>query len=149
MKILKHISTLTLIILLCSNISYSQIKYNDEIKKSSMTTEEAMEYYLNELIKDPYVKKHFGWKLFFAQHPMYLIVDEDRGEPAVGERIPPWGAKTKEGYIERVRRNLKSLEELPNLKLNYQLSALEVEHLCLNFPDVYERMKKLYAAGSS
>jgi hypothetical protein len=129
-------------------ITLAQIKYNDEIKKSTLTTEEAMEYYLNELKRDPYVKKHFGWKLFFAQHPMYLIVDEDRGEPAVGERIPPWGAKTKEGYIERVRRNLKSLEELPNLKLNYQWSALEVEHMCLNFPDVYERMKNLYASGS-
>jgi hypothetical protein len=124
------------------------MKYNDDLKKSTMTTEEAMEYHLNELKEDPYIKKHLGWKLFFAQHPMYLIVDEDRGEPAVGERIPPWGAETKEGYIERVRRNLTSLEEIPNLKLNYQWSALEVEHMCRHFPDVYERMRKLYAAGS-
>jgi len=79
---------------------------------------------------------------------MYLIVDEDCGEQAVGERIPPWRAETKEGYIERIRRNLKSLEELPNLKLNYQWSALEVEDMCESFPDVYERMKKLYATGS-
>ena len=46
------------------NLAFSQMQYNDDLKKSSMTTEEAMEYYLNELIKDPYVKKHFGWKLF-------------------------------------------------------------------------------------
>jgi hypothetical protein len=148
MKHKHYLLGVILIASLFSGIARSQIKYNDEIKKSSMTTEEAMEYYLDELKKDPYVKKHFGWKLFFAQHPMYLIVDEDRGEPAVGERIPPWGAETKEGYIERVRRNLTSLEKLPNLKLNYQWSALEVEHMCRHFPDVHERMKKLYAAGS-
>jgi len=85
----------------------------DQIDKPDLAIESAEEYYLKQLLKDPYIKAHFGWKLFFAQHPMYLLVAEDRGVPVVGERIPPWGAATKEEYVERVRRNLKSLEELP------------------------------------
>jgi len=139
------------IITVCLSISQqalSQIKYNEDLKKSEMNTEEAMEYHLQELTKDPYLKEHFKWKLFFAQHPMYLLIDEDRGEPPVGERIPPWGAKTKEEYVERVRRNLKSLDELPELKLNYQWSALELEDLCKNYPDIYEWMIRHYKQGS-
>jgi len=146
---LMNITSIFLIFTICWNgVLYGQIKSNDPVEKSSMTTEEAMEYFLNEIKKDPYVKEHFGWKLFFAQHPMYLLVDEDHGEPAVGERIPPWRAKTKEEYVERVRRNLKLLEELPELKLNYQWSALELEDMCINFPDVYKRIKHLYKKGS-
>jgi hypothetical protein len=75
---------------------------------------------LRELMADPYVKEHLGWMLVIGQHPMYLLIDEDRGEPPVGERIPPWGAKTKEGYVERVKRNLNSLAEIGQLKINYQ-----------------------------
>jgi hypothetical protein len=124
------------------------MRYNEDLKKSGMDTEEAMEYHLNELLKDPYVKQHFNWKLFFAQHPMYLLIDKDRGEPAVGERIPPWGAATKEEYVERVRRNLKSLDKLPELKLNYQWSALELADLCENYKDIYRWMKRHYRNGS-
>ena len=131
-----------------SQYVFSQMKYNDDLKKSEMSTDEAMEYHFNEIFKDPYVKNHFQWKLFFAQHPMYLLIDEDRGEPSVGERIPPWGAKTKDEYVERVRRNLKSLDDLPELKLNYQWSALELEDLCKNYKDIYERMKNQYKNGS-
>lgn len=54
----------------------------------------------------------------FIQHPMYLIMDEDRGEPAVMERFPPWGAANSEDYTKRVQRNLNSLDSLPGLKLN-------------------------------
>ena len=81
---------------------FSQIKYNDDLKKSDMNTEEAMEYHFNKLIEDPYIKNHLKWKLFFAQHPMYLLVDEDRGDPPVGERIPPWGARSKEELMFRI-----------------------------------------------
>ncbi len=52
---------------------------------------EMPDYILKQLKKDPFVKEHFGWKLAFCQHPMYLLIDEDRGEPTVGERVPPWG----------------------------------------------------------
>jgi len=104
-------------------------------------------YILNELRADAFVKEHFGWQLAFCQHPMYLLIDEDRGEPPVGERIPPWGAKTADDYVERVKRNLHSLEELDELKLNYQWSAVELESMCRRFPDVYAWMKRLYKQG--
>ncbi len=126
----------------------SQVKYNEDLKKSELDTETAMEFLLDRLMADPYLKEHFQWKLFLAQHPMYLLVAEDRGEPAVGERIPPWGAKTKEAYVERVRRNLKSLDDLPELRLNYQWSALELQDLCRNFDDIYRWMQKHYENGS-
>ena len=113
-----------------------------------VSRKEMPNYILEQLKKDPFVKEHFGWKLAFCQHPMYLLIDEDRGEPAVGERIPPWGAPDKERYVERVRRNLQSLEALPELKLNYQWSAVELQDLCKSFPDVYARLKKLYKNGS-
>ncbi len=109
---------------------------------------EMPDYILEQLKKDPFVKKHFDWKLAFCQHPMYLLIDEDRGEPTVGERVPPWGAANAEDYVERVRRNLQSLENLPELKLNYQWSAVELRTMVQNFPDVYPRLKKLYEKGS-
>lgn len=148
MKSISYLLPLFILFLVIGEENLAQIKFNDPVRKSTMSTDQAMEYYLNELKKDPYLKEHFKWSLFFAQHPMYLIVDEDRGEPAVGERIPPWGAKTKEKYVERVRRNLKSLDDLPELKLNYQWSALELEDLCNSFPDIYEWMQRLYKKGS-
>jgi len=114
----------------------------------SIAPSEMPDYILEQLKKDPFVKEHFGWKLAFCQHPMYLLIDEDRGEPTVGERIPPWGASNKEGYVARVKRNLKSLEELSELKLNYQWSALELQSMARSFPDVHAWMKKLYEKGS-
>ena len=106
------------------------------------------DYILEQLRNDPFVKKHFGWKLAFCQHPMYLLIDEDRGEPTVGERVPPWGAPNSAQYVERVKRNLKSLQKLSELKLNYQWSAVELESMVENFPEVYTRMKDLYKKGS-
>jgi len=102
---------------------------------------------LQELINDPYVKAHLGWKLVIGQHPMYLLIDEDRGTPRVGERVPPWGAPNKEEYVERVRRNLSSLDKIGDLRINYQWSAVELNHMCENFPDVYQQLKKHYDNG--
>ncbi|MHC4843275.1 MAG: glycoside hydrolase family 38 N-terminal domain-containing protein, partial [Planctomycetota bacterium] len=102
---------------------------------------------LEELMNDPYVKEHLGWKLVIGQHPMYLLIDEDRGTPRVGERVPPWGAPNKEGYVERVKRNLSSLDKIEGLRINYQWSAVELNHMCENFPDVYKELKKHYESG--
>ena len=110
--------------------------------------DEMPEYIFEQLQQDPFVKEHFSWKLAFCQHPMYLLIDEDRGEPTVGERVPPWGAPNATQYVERVRRNLQSLEDLPELKLNYQWSAVELQTMVQNFPDVYTWLKKLYEKGS-
>lgn len=104
---------------------------------------------LRDLLEEgPLLKKHFSWKLATCQHPMYLLIDEDRGIPTVGERIPHWGAPNAAEYVERVRRNLDSLEKYPDLKLNYQFSGAEMEAMAENFPDVVKWMKKHYAEGS-
>lgn len=127
-----------------------EVEVEEAEEIAEFETEEAsetQEKMLRELMADPYVKEHLGWMLVIGQHPMYLLIDEDRGEPTVGERVPPWGAKTKEDYVERVRRNLNSLEKIPQLKINYQWSALELQHMCEHFPDIYEKMKEYYRKG--
>jgi len=140
-----------LLLLWNSRISAELDKNNSRTKKTldiPVEPEQMPDYMLRQQKKDPFIKKHFNWKLAYCQHPMYLLIDEDRGIPVVGERVPPWGAKNAKDYVERVERNLKSLEQLPGLKLNYQWSAVELFSMVRDFPKVYERMKKLYQKGS-
>jgi len=101
-----------------------------------------------QMSHDPEVKEHFGFKLAFCQHPMYLVIDEDRGVPTLNERIPPFGAATSPEYVERVKRNLESLERFPDIKINYQWSAYELNHMIEAFPEVHLKMKELYRSGS-
>lgn len=119
-----------------------------KMKPFPVEQEELPHWLWEEMKRDPLVKEHFGFKLAFCQHPMYLLIDEDRGDPPVGERIPPWGAPTSEKYVERVKRNLASLKIYPELKLNYQWSAYELNHMLNAFPDVHSEMKELYGGGS-
>ena len=123
-------------------------KKPSEAAEIPVRPEEMPDYILEQLKKDPFIKEHFGWKLAFCQHPMYLLIDEDRGKPTVGERVPPWGATKAADYVERVRRNLQSLEKYSDLKLNYQWSAVELQSMARSFPDVYARLKKLYEKES-
>ena len=101
----------------------------------------------NDVMNPEIVKKHFGWKMAFCQHPMYLVVDEDRGVPALGERTAPWGAATADEYVERIRRNLRAFEEYDDLQLNYQLSAVEIESIVQRFPDIADSIKKNLELG--
>jgi len=117
-------------------------------KEIPVAPDRMANYLWQQIKKDPYTKQHFGWKLAFIQHPMYLLIDEDRGEPAVGERIPPWGAANAEDYAGRVRRNLNSLDALPGLKLNFEWSAVELQSITKKFPDIFEDMKKQFRKGS-
>jgi hypothetical protein len=93
------------------------------------------------------IRKHFDWKIAICYHPMYMLVDEDRGEPTIGERIPPWGAATAEQYLERVKRNLDSLEKDPKLTLNYEWAACALEDIAVRFPDVMQRMQAAHQRG--
>jgi Glycosyl hydrolases family 38 N-terminal domain len=93
------------------------------------------------------LKEHFGWKMAICQHPMYLLIDEDRGEPIVGERVPPWGAPDAEEYVKRVEGNLNSLDNYPDLKLNYQFSGVEMESMAHAFPGTVARIKEMYEKG--
>lgn len=84
---------------------------------------------------------HFNWEIAICYHPMYMLVDEDRGVPPVGERVPPWGYETAEEYIDRVRRNLDALEANPDLTLNYEWEVHSLQDVAERFPDVHARMK--------
>ncbi|MGA2177929.1 MAG: hypothetical protein ABSH38_23520 [Verrucomicrobiota bacterium] len=100
------------------------------------------------LAEEPFnLQQHFNWKIALCYHPMYLLVDEDRGVPVVGERVPPWGAPTAEAYVERVKRNLDAVEKDPEAKLNYEWSACELDALAQRFPDVMQRLRQAYDRG--
>jgi hypothetical protein len=117
-------------------------------KEIPVAPDKMADYLWQQIEKDQFTKAHFGWKLAFIQHPMYLLIDEDRGEPVVGERVPPWGAANAEDYAGRVRRNLNSLKELPGLKLNYEWSAFELQSITKKFPDISDEMKRQFQNGS-
>jgi hypothetical protein len=99
------------------------------------------------LFRNSDIKNHFGWKVAICQHPMYLVIDEDRGEPVLGERIPPWGAPNADEYTERIRRNLEALKKYSDLRINYEFSGAEMEAIAEKFPDVIAGMKDLYEKG--
>ncbi len=80
-------------------------------------------------------------------HPMYLLIDEDRGEPPILERMEPWGAPDADVYIGRIERNLKALEAHQDLKLNYEFSGMELERLAQRRPDIIAQFRALIAEG--
>ena len=84
-------------------------------------------------------------KLALVQHPMYLLIHEDT---QCAERTPPWGAPDIDTYIERIRRNLHTLRETPELKLGYEWSAVELEMLAERAPAVFQDMCDLVKRGS-
>ncbi|MCD6386542.1 hypothetical protein J7M23_12295 [Candidatus Sumerlaeota bacterium] len=90
------------------------------------------------------IRRMFGWKIAICQHPMYLLIDEDRGKPTVGERVPPWGAPNAKVYVGRVWRNLKSLDKYDDLFLNYQFSGVEMKSMAERFPEVIAELRKYY-----
>lgn len=142
-------AVLIITIIMCFSRLTAQEKVIRPLRHEIIVEPEKMPDYLwTQIKKDPFIKEHLGWKLAFCQHPMYLLIDEDRGNPTVAERIPPWGAKCARDYAERVRRNLQSLTRFPHLKLNYQWSALEFQSLADAFPELLEEMKEQYRKGS-
>ncbi len=99
---------------------------------------------LESLASSPIAKQLLGLKMALCQHPMYLVIDEDRGEPALGERVPPWGAPDAAAYVERVERNLNSLDTYADLRLNYEFSAVEIEAIAERFPAAVHRMAEKF-----
>ncbi|MCL2646172.1 MAG: hypothetical protein FWD61_04095 [Phycisphaerales bacterium] len=93
------------------------------------------------------VKRHYRWKAALCQHPMYMLIDEDRGVPKVTERIGPWGADNADEYIKRVERNLDSIDLHDDVKLNYEFSAYELMRMCKAYPHVYARIKEAIKKG--
>ena len=95
----------------------------------------------------PYLRSHLGWKMSLCQHLMYLLIDEDRGEPMLGERKPPWGAPDAATYVQRIERNLSAFEKIDDLKLNYQVAGVDMESIARGFPHIAEKMKLWYERG--
>jgi hypothetical protein len=84
------------------------------------------------------------WRHALIQHPMYLIIRED---DQCAERTPPWGEATIEDYVRRLRRSLDRLEERSGLKIAFEWSAMELEMLAADAPEVLQAMARLAAAG--
>lgn len=99
------------------------------------------------LKNNPYLKSHLDWEIAICQHMMYLLIDEDRGEPVLGERKLPWGAPDAETYVKRIERNLRSLEKVADLRLTYQIAAVDMESIARDFPEVAEKMKYWHQQG--
>jgi len=91
--------------------------------------------------------KEAKFQFALVQHPMLLLIHEDRGEPTIGERIPPWGAPDVGTYADRIRHNLEALQRYPDLKLNYEFSGLELEILAENAPDIILIMREMVKLG--
>lgn len=84
------------------------------------------------------------WKIALAQHPMYFLIKEDT---LCAERTPPWGAQSIEEYVDRVKQNLATLRQCPELKIGYEWSGLELELLAQDAPEVFQEMCALAQEG--
>ena len=100
--------------------------------------------YFRRLEKLPYLKEHLGWQIALIEHSMYMLIDEDRGDPIVGERTLPWGAPDASAYVERIRRNLAALEAIPAFRLTYDFLGVDLESIARDFPDVMAKMKAMH-----
>ena len=83
-------------------------------------------------------------ELALSQHPMYFLIKEDE---LCAERTPPWGAPDVAAYIERLRQNFAALRRHPQLKVGFEWSALELEQLAQDAPDVFREMMDLADRG--
>lgn len=84
------------------------------------------------------------WYFALCQHPMYMIIENDE---TAAERTPPWGERDIVSYVDRIRRNLASLDRYPHLKFNYDISGVELEGLAERAPDVIERLRHFVRIG--
>lgn len=90
--------------------------------------------------------KTYPWKWVCVQHPMILISD-DWSEPRALETVPPWGANDIPGYCHKMFEMLKKLEDNPEVKVDFDLSAKELLLFLENEPDGKALLKKLIASG--
>lgn len=84
------------------------------------------------------------WNYALVQHPMWLIIDEDS---ICAERTPPWGCASIEEYADRLGKGMDALERWPELHLNFDFSAVELEDLDRRFPVLMARIRELTGRG--
>lgn len=85
-----------------------------------------------------------AWPIALVQHPMYMLIKEDS---ECAERTPPWGEPTIERYIERIRENLAFVRAHHDIKIGYEWSALELELLAEDAPEVFSELAQLAREG--
>lgn len=86
------------------------------------------------------------WTWVCVQHPMPLLV-QDKGVPDVLERIPPWGDPDLKSYSKKFHDVLDSLEKYPDFRIDFEISARELEDVLAVDPSVVERMRGMLARG--
>jgi alpha-mannosidase len=77
---------------------------------------------------------------------MPLLV-QDRGKPDVLERVPPWGDPDLSSYLQKFDEVFDSLEEHPSFRMDFEISAREMEDVAQENPQIVERMRKFVSAG--
>ena len=88
-----------------------------------------------------------SWIWICVQHPMPLLV-QDRGVPDVLERIPPWGDPDLPSYLQKFRDVFDSMHEYPDFRMDFEISAREMEDVVEADPDIADRMAALMKEGS-
>lgn len=100
------------------------------------------------LAEEPFnITNYLNLQIAICDHPMYMLIDQDRGVPIIGERVPPWGAPDAEAYVQRVKRILIALKKDPEAKVNFEWSACELNELAHRFPDVIQGIREAYQRG--
>ncbi|MDO8589502.1 MAG: hypothetical protein Q7T82_20965 [Armatimonadota bacterium] len=84
------------------------------------------------------------WSYAIVQHPMWLLIAEDT---ICAERTPPWGSPSIEEYIEKLVVSLDSQERFPQLHVNFDFSAVELEDMVRLYPESAKRLRKMAAKG--
>ena len=77
---------------------------------------------------------NYLWKWVCVQHPMILISD-DWSTPRAPETEPPWGANDLPGYCRRMYEMLKKVEQYPEVKVDFDLSAKEMLYYFESVPE--------------
>ena len=63
------------------------------------------------------------------------------------ERIPPWGDPDLKSYSKKFHDVLDSLEKYPDFRIDFEISARELEDALAVDPSVVERMRGMLARG--
>ncbi len=88
----------------------------------------------------------YHWKWVCVQHPMILL-SGDMSQPRALETVEPWGAGDIPGYCHKMYEVLKKMDESPEMKADFDMSAKEVMIFFEHEPEGKALMKKLYEEG--
>jgi len=82
------------------------------------------------------------WELALCQHPMLLLIKEDT---LCAEREASWGGDF-EHHLDRLEKNLASLERYRELRVCFDFAAVELELVAEHRPDLISKMREMLRA---